>query len=189
MQVSLLNTKELGRQQMKEFAEQRLPSVSQQQQDRPSEVRFWDTMHKNNAPTIDNLYHVVKSSKEKNKTTILRADRNVLQRLIIAYEAGLKVDLHSVLKYELMPVPVALAEINDSLRAGQKSVLADLITSGINCPSEIELQSSLGLLIDGLALVSAIGRPSGAQTFGDFVESFQAAVLQARTRYQQIHVI
>ena len=63
IQVSLLNAKELGRQQMKEFAEQRLPSVSQQQQDRSSEVRFWDTMHKNNAPTIDNLYQVVKSSK------------------------------------------------------------------------------------------------------------------------------
>jgi len=57
-------------------------------------------MHKNNAPTIDSLYQVVKSSKEKNKTTILRADRNVLQHLIIAYEAGCKVDLHSVLKYE-----------------------------------------------------------------------------------------
>jgi len=41
-------------------------------------------------------------------------------------------------------------------------------------------------LIDGLALVSAIG---SAQTFGDFAESFQAAVLQAGSRYQQIHVI
>ena len=31
-------------------------------------------MHKNNAPTIDNLklYQVVKSSKERNKTTILK---------------------------------------------------------------------------------------------------------------------
>ena len=42
-----------------------------------------------------------------------------------------------------MPVPVALAEMNGTLRTGQKSVLAaDLITSGINCPSEIELQGS-----------------------------------------------
>ena len=30
---------------------------------------FWDTMHKNNAPTIDNLYQVVKSKNGKNKTT------------------------------------------------------------------------------------------------------------------------
>jgi len=92
IQVSLSNAKELGRQQMKEVVEQRFPSVSQQQRDRSSESRVWDTMHKNNAPTIDNLYQVVKSSKEKNKTTILRADRNVLQLLIIAYEAGRKVD-------------------------------------------------------------------------------------------------
>ena len=101
-------------------------------------------MHTNNAPTIDDLYQVVK---------ILRADRlNVLQRLIIAYEAGRKVDLHNVLKF----IPVVLAEINGSLRIGKKSVLADLITSGINCPSEIELQGSSCLLVDGLALTSAI---------------------------------
>ena len=86
--------------------------------------------HTNNAPTIDDLYQAVKT---------LRPDRNVLQRLITAYGAGCKVDLHSVLKYESMPVPVVLAEINGSLRMGKKSVLADLITSGINCPSEIEL--------------------------------------------------
>ena len=72
---------------------------------------------------------------------------------------------------------------------GRNLFYLDLITSGINCPSEIELRGSSGLLIDGLALVSAIGRPSGPQTFGDFAESFQAAVLQAGSRYQQIHVI
>ena len=86
-------------------------------------------------------------SKEKNKTIILRAHRNVLQRLIIAYEAGRKVYLHSVLKYRSMPVPVVLAEMNGSLRTGKKSVLADLITSGINSwPREIELQGSSCLL-------------------------------------------
>ena len=34
IQVSLLNAKELGRRQMKEFVQQRLPSASQQQQNR-----------------------------------------------------------------------------------------------------------------------------------------------------------
>ena len=88
-----------------------------------------------------------------------------------------------------MPVPVGLAEMNGSLRTGQNSVLADVITSGMNCPRAIELGGSAGLLIDGLALVSAIGRSSGAQTCGDFAESFQAAALQAGSRYQQIHVV
>ena len=78
-----------------------------------------------------------------------------------------------------MPVPVVLAEMNGSLRTGKKSVLADLITSGINCPREIELQGSSCLLIDGLALVSAIGRPSVTQKVGDFADSFETAVLLA----------
>ena len=43
--------------------------------------------------------------------------------------------------------------------------------------NKTELQGSSCLWIDGLALVSAIGRPSGAQMFGAFVGSFQAAVL------------
>ena len=94
-----------------------------------------------------------------------------------------------MLKYVLMPAPVVLAEMNGSLRTGQKAVLADLITSRINSPSEIELQGSPCLLIDGLALVSAIGRPSGAQIFGDFPDSFQAAFLQAGSCYQQSHFI
>ena len=72
-----------------------------------------------------------------------------------------------------MPVPVVLAEMNGSLRTGKKSVLADLISSGINSwPREIELQGSSCLLIDGLALVSAIGRPSVTQKVGDFADSF-----------------
>jgi len=62
--------------------------------------------------------------------------------------------------------------MNGSLRTGQKSVLADLITSGINNLSEIELQGSSALSIDGLALVSAIMKPSAAQTFGYFADSF-----------------
>ena len=49
-----------------------------------------EILYKNNAPTITNLCQVAKSSKEKNKTTILRAHRNVLQRLITAYETGAK---------------------------------------------------------------------------------------------------
>ena len=88
-----------------------------------------------------------------------------------------------------MPVPVVLAEMNGSLRTLKKSLLADLITSEINCPSEIELQGSLCLLIDGLELVSAVGRPSVTQKFGDFADSFQTAVLEAGSSYQHIHVI
>jgi hypothetical protein len=191
IQVSLLNARDLGQQQMSEFVKQRLQSVPDGQQPKKAasqKVEFYDTIHKNNAPTFDNLYRIVKA-KEKDKSTILRADRNVLHRLIVAYEAGRSVDLQSVLKYELMPVPVALAEMNTSLRTGQKSVLADIVAQGIECPSQIEFQGRSGLFIDGMALVVGIGKPSGTQTFEDYANAFQTAVLNAGSRYQEIHVV
>lgn len=40
-----------------------------------------------------------------------------------------------------------------------------------------------------MALVVAIGKHSGAQSFGDPGNKFQAAVLGAGARYQQIHVV
>lgn len=88
-----------------------------------------------------------------------------------------------------MPVrPVALAEMNDSLRTGHKSMLADILTNGINFPSGIEFQGRSYLLINDPVLVAAIGRPYGAQAFGEFTDSFQAAVLKAGSRYQQMHI-
>ena len=49
-------------------------------------------------------------SKEKDKKTILKADRNILQRLVTSYEAGRSVDLPAILKHELIPVPVSRTE-------------------------------------------------------------------------------
>ena len=79
-----------------------------------------------NAKTFTSLYEVVKDSKDKDKRTILKADRNVLQRIVIAYEANRTIDMSSVLKHELLPLPVSLAEMNGTLRTGNKSVLADI---------------------------------------------------------------
>ena len=43
-----------------------------------------------------------------------------------------EVDLDEILKHELLPVPVALAEMNGTLRTGSKAVLLQGITSGIS---------------------------------------------------------
>lgn len=93
-------------------------------------------LHKSNVKTLASLYEVVKDSKDKDKKTILKADRNVL-RLVMAYEAGCSVDLRSILKYELLPVPVSLVEMNGTLLTGNKSVLADELVKNIVCPESI----------------------------------------------------
>jgi hypothetical protein len=160
IQESLLGAKDMGQKQVKDFVQQRLTEPLQQQPNNEqgdTKVQFTDTMHKNNALTFDSLYQVAKGGKEKEKNMILQADRSVLQRLIVAYGAGREVDLHSVLSHELMSVPISLADTNGKLRTGQKAVLADVLTRGIECPSAIDLKGSACLLIDGMALVAAVG--------------------------------
>jgi hypothetical protein len=58
---------------------------------------------------------------DKDKRTVMNADIYILQRLITAYEAGRPVDLPAVLKHELLPVPVFLAEMNGTLRTLETS--------------------------------------------------------------------
>ena len=195
IQKSLLSAKHLGQQQVEGFVNQRLiePFRPAQQSEEQGKVKpmvhFSDTMHRNNPPTFDNLYHVAKGSKEKNKNIIFRADRNVLQRLLVACQAGREVDLLSVLSHEWMPVPVSLAEMNGRLRTGQKAVLTNILIKDIECPKQIELQGRASLLIDGIALVAAVGKPIDAKTFGDFGDNFLAAVVGSGSRYEEVHVI
>ena len=196
IQESLLSAKHLGQRQVGEFVSQRLiesfmgAHQSNCEQDKAKQiVLFSDTMHRNNPPTFDTLYQVSKASKEKDKNTIFRADRSVLQRLLIACQAGREVDLLTVLSHELMPVPVSLAETNGKLRTGQKAVLANVLTNDTECPKQIELQGRACLLIDGMALVAAIGKPTDAKTFGDLGDKFLAAVFGSGSCYHEIHVL
>ena len=77
---------------------------------------------------------LVKEMHQRKKNKILTADRNVIYRLITAYEAGREVNMQDILKHELMPVPVSITETDQTLRSGNKSVLAEALTSKITCP-------------------------------------------------------
>ena len=74
---------------------------------------------------------------------VIKVDRNLLHRLIVAYEAGREVDLQGLLKHKLMPVPVSIAEMNGVLRTTSKPVLGDVLISGITCYSSIRPEGSL----------------------------------------------
>ena len=86
-------------------------------------------MSKTKALTMASLYQVVKSSDQKQKA--IKADRTVLQVLIISYEAGRYVQLSNILQHELLPVPLSLAEMTGNLRTGNKAILQDVLTSDV----------------------------------------------------------
>ena len=156
-----------------------------EQCDKP-DVSIYEPMRKNTVPTFATLYQVVKHTTRDQKT-VMKTDRNVLRRLITSYEAGRSVDLSSVLKHEPLPVPVSLAEINGTLRTGNKSELANVVTEDIDCPEIIQLHATSSfLIIDGQALVVTLGKPDAAVTFGDLADTYVKTVLKAGSEYHRI---
>lgn len=87
-----------------------------------------------------------------------------------------EVNLKEILQHELLSVPKSVAEMNGSLFAGQKLLLADELTKGINCPAIISLPQNAALITDGQAVINTNEKPDGAKTFGDFAEVFSQYV-------------
>ena len=160
-----------------------------EQCDKP-DVSIYEPVRKNNAPPFATLYQVVKHTKDRDQKTVMKADRNILRRLITSYEAGRSVDLSSVLNHELLPVPVSLAEMNGTLRTGNKSELANVVTEDKYCPETIQLHATSSfLIIDGQALVVALGKPDAAVTFGDLADTYAKTVLKTGSEYHRIDVV
>lgn len=73
-----------GQQEEKDFVEQWLSIVLQQQHE-TAKVWFHNTIHKNNATTFHTFYQLVKDSKEKDKATILtNASLRMGQKSVVA---------------------------------------------------------------------------------------------------------
>ena len=70
-------------------------------------VKFKDRLQKSSPLTFKSLYEV-SNRDAKGKVTSLKADRTILQRLVTAFQAGRKVDLHHVLQHELMNIPISI---------------------------------------------------------------------------------
>ena len=121
---------------------------------------------------------------------MLKADRNVLRRLITSCEVVWPVNLPFVLKNEILPAPLSIAEMNGTLRTGNKSALANVITERINCHEAIERhETSSCLMIDRQALVVALGKTDNSSTFGHLVDTYVSIVLKAGSEYQRIDVV
>ncbi|KAJ8319919.1 hypothetical protein KUTeg_001506 [Tegillarca granosa] len=54
-------------------------------------------------------------SKSSEATKVLKADRSLLHRLFRAQMSGRSIDVNELLKHELFPVPLSLADTSDKL--------------------------------------------------------------------------
>ena len=155
----LLNAHHEGAVQMTEFVEQRLNH---------NNVSFWDPISNLKIKTLASMAKTCKVRASAEKVITVSADRNLLNRLMIAAKAR-NVNLRDVLGYELSTVPLSIAHIGGTLRKANKSVvLGELQENG-----DVELKLPLPLpdfsttyIIDGMAMIQMI-KSGGASTFGE----------------------
>ncbi len=76
--------------------------------------------------------------------------------------------------------------MNGTLRTGNKSELANVVTEYIDCPETIQLHATSSfLIIDGQAL----GKLDAAVAFGDLADTYVKTVLKAGSGYHRIDVV
>ena len=131
------------------------------------DLGFHDNLQQSKNPTLKTMYEV-QTKDLPHKDKLVQADRNLFQRLLISKDAGRHVDLKKILSHELSPVPLALADISRSLQ-----ILRSLTTVENQLPAT-HLKSCV--IIDGQALVQAIGKPANARNFGQLADVFVRSV-------------
>ena len=83
----LLGIEEIGKKVIKEFVETRLIK---------KEIKFHDTLKQQKVKTFETLY-TVPVSVDKSKTSAMKADKDLLRRVIVALESGRDVDVNTLL--------------------------------------------------------------------------------------------
>ena len=82
-----------------------------------------------------------------------------------------------VLKHELSPAPMSLANVAGTMKSTPKLDLLNILTTGIIIPTEVpnsELKTCV--IIDGHALIETLGKPHDSQTFGDYTQAFVKSI-------------
>lgn len=136
---------------------------------------FRDPLVKNKSRTFANLFDV--DIAVPGKTKNIKADRDLLRRLLSATASGRKVDLSSILMHELTPVPLALALTDGSLRKTDKASLAHILCDKYEKDALPRTDEKTCMLIDAMAVVQAIGKPANCTTFGELAECFCKSIL------------
>ena len=95
-------------------------------------------------------------------------------------------DLATILSHELLSKPLALVDAEGKMRTGDKATLLHILTEKVACPLSISLTDSSHLIIDGQAMVQAIGKPPKSMTFGDMADTVVKQVKKLSIGYKRV---
>ena len=95
---------------------------------------------------------------------------------------------HSVLKHEVMSVPLSLEELNGELHTGNKSSLTDVLVTDIDCSENINYTDAC-IIVDGKVVVASIGKPKAAKTSGYLAHVFVRTVMHIGKVYKRFNLV
>ena len=102
---------------------------------------------------------------------------------------GQQVDLPEILCSEMMPLPLALAEINGLLKSGDKGVLQKRLLENILCTESVNLSGKFScLLIDGQGLVVSIDK-TNYKVLGELADHFIKFMLWHGNECERIDLV
>ena len=142
------------------------------------DVLFFDSLKKNNTKTLKTMYQTKVQGKQ-DEQKVIKAHQKLLQRLLTASMAGRQIKMDEVLQHELSSLPLSLAKINGDMNSTSKSDMTDILMGDIEVQYNIPAQEGLNktcVVIDGHALIQALGKPHNCKTFQDYAIVFFKAV-------------
>ena len=165
----LLTVQQRGKKKMREILENRLGENPQQP--------FRSVLKKNKSKTFSSM-HLIQVKTSTGQSSTIKADRDLFKRLFSAVTSGRTVNVSMLLTHELASVPLSLASFDRNLRPTDKAVLSHILTDSLKHTELPPSSTRTSTLIDGMALVQAIGKPTTAKTFGDLANIFCISVFK-----------
>lgn len=166
IKIDLMGAYDKGQAAAISFVQSRLQS---------NETSFYGTLSKMKLKPFSNL-NKTKSLKVGNKEVILKADRGLFVRIILIAQKR-SLDLRTVLKHSLGPIPWPLAYVDGTICKTGKDKLSDVLEKGV-APAENVPRDSVWI-IDLMAYLNALIEPPS--TFSDLA----ALVLTKSFRFSQ----
>ncbi|CAH3020104.1 unnamed protein product, partial [Porites evermanni] len=163
--------KDLGKTRMKKDEDDVLKLVSQFSKLIHKTANFHDTIKQQKLKTFETLYTV--SVPVGNSKKVIKADRDLLRRVVVALESGRDIDVDDLLTRELSPVPFSIATLDGCIReATGKSDLSNILQKNVSQDQPPQNQEQTCTIIDGMAAVQSLGNSAGAKTFGEWCDNF-----------------
>ena len=159
----LLTATQRGREQLAGLLEKRLL--------RDATQSIHDPIVKNKSKTFESL-NLVEVSTTTGRGRTIKADRDLFRRLLSAANSGRQLDLKALLQHKSSPVPLAITTTDYTLLSTEKAALFHLLADSYAQAKLPETDQATCVIVDGMAAVQALGKPSNASTFGDLAECF-----------------